>query len=56
MWHILAVLAFALAFIFHWAGFTGHSPLDYAGMIALGLFFFAFGFLWPYTPLNRPPP
>ena len=56
MWHILAVLAFALAFIFHWAGFTGHSPLDYAGMIALGLFFFAFGFLWPYTPWHRPPP
>jgi len=24
-------------------------------MIAAGLFFLAFGFLWPYTPWHRPP-
>jgi hypothetical protein len=54
MWHILAVLAFALAFIFHAFGF-GHNPLDYDGMISAGLFFFAFGFLWPWQPWHRPP-
>ncbi len=55
MWHILAVLAFALAWVFHWAHF-GHDPLDWEGMIAAGLFFLSSGFLWPWTPWGRPPP
>lgn len=55
MWFILALLCFALAFVFHAFGFA-HNPLDWDGMVAAGLAFAAFGWLWPYTPWHRPPP
>jgi hypothetical protein len=54
MWFVLALLCFALAFVFHAFGFA-HNPLDWEGMVSLGLAFAAFGWLWPYTPWRRPP-
>ena len=54
---ILAFLAFALAFIFHGAGFGKLGPwLDWQGLALLGFVLLTFPGVWVVTaPLRRRP-
>ena len=54
---ILALLAFALAFIFHGAGFAKLGPwLDWQGLALLGLVLLSFPSAWALAaPLRRRP-
>ena len=43
---ILAAIAFAVAFVLHWAG-GGHNPIDVTGLALLGLFLLALHLIIP---------
>jgi len=51
----LAVLAFAISFLFYATHTPGHAPWDPTGFMLLGLLFLAAHAAWPWYPGGRRP-